>query len=109
MIIIGLATFAITYVLRYTSGPFDVFERLREWAGITSVPVYNEGMEVVYIVEEIGDTYISKLYSCVWCTGTWVALALTLHYMPDEWFLTWFAALGVAGILHEIINGKNNQ
>lgn len=106
MIALGLATFAITYLLRHTNGPFDVFKRLRELAGIVSVPVYDEDSNVVYIVEELNGSFISKLYSCVWCTGTWVAL--TLMIAPD-FIVTWFAALGIAGLLHEIINGKNNK
>lgn len=34
LIEIALATFAVTYILKFTDGPWDVFWKFRRWVGI---------------------------------------------------------------------------
>lgn len=69
-----LAVWRISNLLVEEEGPFHVFQRIREMAGIvhddTGVP------------SMIPDRFFSNLLSCVWCTSMWVALGMTIF-----WFL----------------------
>ena len=109
VIIIGLAAFAATYMLQQTDGPFGAFEKLRNSLGIYRLPRYDSDGELVDIVEEIADTGIARLVACFWCLITWisfmfwlVAIVLGIHN------LYWFASIGFAGIVHEVLNGTHD-
>ena len=55
----AFATFGITYLIRYTDGPFGIFAVFRLWMGIKKVPI-----GVDEFLEDIGDGFFAKLFSC---------------------------------------------
>lgn len=69
----GLATWRVSLLLVREAGPFFIFQRLRELAGITH--------DLDGSIVKIPDRFFSGLISCVWCTSIWVA---------GGWVLLWF-------------------
>lgn len=58
-----LCTFGITEMFIFFSGPFSIFDRIRE------------------IVAKMGDKFV-ELFSCVACFSTWVGIILsTINYL----------------------------
>ena len=62
--ILGLATWRVSALLSKEAGPFDVFKRIREKAGIT----HDENDDVFMVPHK----FFAELLSCVWCTSIWV-------------------------------------
>jgi len=93
----SLATFGITYIIRYTDGPFDIIAVFRVWMGIKKV---HTGIDEFF--EDISDGFFAKLFSCFWCVSTWVSLLLILIFNGFD-FVLWFACIGFSGFMHEII------
>ena len=102
LIITGLATFGITYLLVYTDGPKDIIKSLRMRAGIKYI--YLENGEEVYIPPT---TFFGKLLICHWCIGTWIAILtsvlFTLLFGWDMKSIIYLipGALGISGFLCE--------
>lgn len=100
LVITGLATFGITYLLVYTDGPKDIIKSLRVLAGIKYI--YLESGEEVY---EPPTKFFGKLLICHWCTGTWIAIfmsvILTLLFAWDVKSLIYLipGSLGISGFL----------
>ncbi len=90
-----LAAFAgwrIASLLVAESGPFDIFVRVRGWAGI------REG-------EPYTDNTLRGALSCVWCASMYTA---PLCYAVAEWIVLWpvtlIAVAGIAVLIHEKVN-----
>lgn len=107
----GLITFAITYLLKDTNGPNDMFLRLRLAAGIRFAPVWGDHDNVVDTMEEASSSFLSKVIICWWCFSTWIALftsilytlvILNYHFWSAIPFI-WFGAIAIAGIIHKFI------
>lgn len=82
-VILGLATWRVSALFSREAGPFDVFKRTREWAGITHD---NDGN-----VQVIPHKFFAELLSCVWCTSIWVAA-----FWAALWMLLPHACLAIA-------------
>lgn len=61
-----LAAWRLTSLLHSEEGPFEVFARFRDWAGVR----YDEQSQPV------SDKQIGKMLCCFWCTSVWGALAI---------------------------------
>lgn len=59
-----LATWRLSSLLFREGGPFEMFDRVREIAGVR----HDEHGEAV------ADNQIGKMLSCFWCTSVWSAL-----------------------------------
>lgn len=108
-IMLGVISHTITFMLRYTDGPFDLFLRFRALTGVT-LPVYLEDTDEVmdYMEPLEHDTFISKLVSCFWCFTTWISLVVTVlaYILLDIGALatfpfTWIFVIGVSGLLYQ--------
>jgi hypothetical protein len=66
LLVYGLATWRVASLFVREDGPFFIFRRIRELAGMT----HDENGQVV----QIPDRFFAQLLSCVWCTSFWVAL-----------------------------------
>lgn len=76
MLCVGIATLGITYLLCYTDGPFNVFHNMRSLLGVEYIYIDDE--EEVY---RPPTKFFAKLILCHWCTGTWVAILLSVLYV----------------------------
>lgn len=106
LIVIALATFAATYEIRDTDGPFDIFYNLRRKLNI----VHDGYEDIEYADEQTG--FWGSLVACWWCLSTWVsafwtllALALSKLSLTDAPFV-WFASITLAGLVWKVIERK---
>jgi hypothetical protein len=111
IVYVGLSTFAIVYLVKYTDGPFDVFARFRRHIGL-DIPDYSPITEIgaAYYIEDDEPTgFFALLVKCFWCFSTWVALSLSLAYIlliGSQWQLfpfLWFSSITVSGCLHVVV------
>lgn len=92
-----LATWRLTSLICYESGPFDVFEKIRWHVG-----VYFEDEQGVSL------TFWGRLLSCLWCTSIWIATLVTMVLLTKHWhILIPFALSAGSIIIHEGINGES--
>ena len=104
ILVVGLATFGVTYLVCYTDGPKDIFKNLRKFAGVEYFMITpdDEGYKPP-------TKFFAKLLICHWCTGTWIAILLSILYVllvgGNFISLVWIipASLGLSGILCERI------
>lgn len=102
--ITSLAAFAITYLMVYFNGPFDVLWRFRKLCGVRRIPILGTDGKPVGIIEEATGK-LSELVLCHWCMTTWVSLIVTTISIRGFDVLWWFACLAVSGLLHDF-NGR---
>jgi hypothetical protein len=74
-VILGLATWRVSALFSKEAGPFDVFKRIRELAGIQ----HDADGNVFMIPHKL----FAELLSCVWCTSIWVGAF---------WAVMWFVS-----------------
>lgn len=106
--VFGLATYAITFVFRFTSGPFSVFSRIRTYLGVIKTYEMDPYSHVMQEVEVISDNLLAQLVSCFWCLSFWVAFVLLAgsvilgtEIRPFyDLLLVWFASVGLSGFLY---------
>jgi hypothetical protein len=79
LIILALATWRLTSLLVNEDGPFKMFYRLREWAGV----IHNGNGDVIGCENSL----FAGLLSCFWCTSVWIAIILSALF--SDWLL-WF-------------------
>ena len=108
---LALAAFGVSYIVRYTDGPYEIFRSLRKSVGIIYVPVYDAYLEAEGEVEEVDESsQLAKVVDCFWCLTTWVSLALTLLLNQDrkmtlaEFVVCWLSATGFSGMLHKFLD-----
>ena len=97
----GLCTFILAYMLTKLGGPFDVFKNLRIAVGIH----YNDDDEIVAVENK----FFAKLLECIWCTSTWVSMVVTfgLVYMfilpAIMWIPIWLGSITLSGIIDKFV------
>ena len=109
----GIAGFALTYIIKFTSGPADIFMRWRRYIGIEGVELVTTSIDPLeqelQVVDLEPGSFTGKLFSCYWCLTTWICLLLVVGYiLVDNSLLLyglhiWFAAVGVSGYLLELV------
>lgn len=110
-VLLGFATFGMSYMLFYTHGPYGIFLAARRTiSGTEQVGVYDDDENLVDIIEEPGNGFGADLLSCFWCFSFWVNIIVCIMYFiatgfGDTWIFILLAAYGVSGTLHEITNG----
>ena len=103
---LGLCVYAITNIVRWTNGPFNIFVKFREFIGIKVIDVNGEKQEAVK------DAFFAKLVDCSWCLSFWVAAIITgvfVLLMDTGWGpfpFGWLSATAVSGILHDRLNPR---
>lgn len=101
LLVTGLATFGLTYLLCYTDGPKDIFKSIRKLAGIEYFLI--DGEEVY----KPPTKFFAKLFACHWCLGTWVSIIMSIAYVIifkiDPIMLVYLipGSLGISGFLCE--------
>ena len=81
LVVFGLATWRVSALFTRESGPFHVFEKIREKAGIQHDQDGN--------VSVIPGRFFAELLSCVWCASIWAATfwAIFSYIFPEIAFL----------------------
>lgn len=73
VVLLGLSTWRISSMLCYEEGPFGIFVKIREMAGIE----HNDlNTPVVY-----PDRFFGKLFECIWCLSVWVSATFVVFYI----------------------------
>lgn len=87
LVLSALAAFRISEILVIDNGPFGVFERLRGWSLSDNSLLSN----------------IGKALNCVYCTGIYISIVLTIGYFFQNVFIFAlifaFACAGLQSIL----------
>lgn len=78
-----MAVWRISSLLVNENGPWNIFVRVREWAGIGHD--YN-GRAVTF-----PDRFFAQMLSCVWCTSVWVSIFMTLFVFTSPYWAFRFA------------------
>lgn len=110
ILLIGFCSFFITYVIRYTTGPFDIFIWFREKIGIVNLPIMR-GNDITGYKESIEtpDKFVTKLVACFWCFTTWITFVVSILYFAlfvVPWALfpfLWLASAGLSAFLHAMV------
>lgn len=79
LIVYGMAAWRVASMLVSESGPWDIFLKLRERAGIIHD---DEGKALV-----IPDGFFPGIFSCIWCCSVWVGT----FWMLFDLFYPWLA------------------
>lgn len=99
LVIISLATWVVQHILRWESGPFGVFDWVREKVfGVTIAG--DPDTELVAIPVRPGP--LADLITCIYCTGFWVAVIMVAMNRFIAPVVQVFAALGVAVLIEHI-------
>jgi hypothetical protein len=71
--IIGIMTvYRLSSLLSYENGPFEIFVRIRRWAGIMHD---DEGIPIQW-----PRTFFGELLSCLWCNSVWMGFFWIVAY-----------------------------
>ena len=117
IIVVGLASFYVTYTVMNLEGPFGLYHKILSLAGVM-LPVYGDDGKVVSYVDadiKITDWPIAKLIRCFWCFTTWVCLAVTIIYgilsslNIGQCAFVWLASAGLSGWLFERISDGTSE
>lgn len=102
LVIIALATWAAQHILRWESGPFGVFDWVRETVfGVRIMGDPDTGVDAI----PVRPGTLADLITCIYCTGFWVAIAMVAmnrFIAPVVWV---FAALGLAVLIEQLKEG----
>ncbi len=84
----SLAVWRLTHLSTEEDGPFDIFYKLRKWAGTG---------------------FFGKLLTCFYCCSIWVAAILTLFIEGTFWqkIVFWLAISGAACLFEKATDKKN--
>ena len=95
IVLLVAATWRVTSLLVNEDGPFDLFMRFREWAGVY-YPL-NESNQPVYP--------LGHLLSCFYCTSVWVAVLCLILLKSHLSVILLVFAISTGAIILEKITG----
>lgn len=110
----GICSFTITFLMRYTEGPFDIFAHFRRFVRM-EIPIIlhdHNGEPVIagWAEDEEPELFFAKLVYCFWCFTAWISFLVSLFvfitFNLDNILLfplLWFFATGVSGILNSVL------
>lgn len=92
----ALATWRLTALLVYESGPFGIFVRLRERLGIVHD---DDGHPASW-----PDGGLGRLFTCVWCLSFWTALAVCGILWVEPYVVMVLGVWGAATFMEALRN-----
>jgi len=97
-----LSVWRVVHLIAKEDGPFYVFGRLREFAGVR----YASGTE-----EFVADTMIGNLLLCPLCLSVWFAIppAVILATGVFQGFICWLGISGGASLLELMYGGGKEE
>lgn len=81
LLVMGLATWRISYLLVAEAGPLDILVKFRSFIGVR----FDE------LSQPVGLNVIADLLTCVWCTSVWIGL-----FFAIIWYINAYAAIAIA-------------
>lgn len=81
LIVLSLATWRLSSLIKREHGPLSIFDKIRYWAGVR----YNEANEMY------GTNALAEGMICAWCSSVWFGIALTLGYILLGSAVIWVA------------------
>jgi hypothetical protein len=111
-IVLAIAVFGFTYLVRFMDGPFDIFIKFRELVGIKYVPTLSSFANPEPDTEEIPDKFFAKLVGCFWCFTTWISIffcvAFAIVYARGifDTIAGIFICVGISGFAYEKMTDK---
>lgn len=114
VLLMGLATWRISSIVANEDGPYEIFKRLRLWAGEyvqkDYVPTSDEGIWTVREGERNATTPWGKGLVCIFCVSVWIgSLFLVLFLLrsligPIHLYIALpFALSALAVVINKII------
>lgn len=105
----SMAVFGMTWVLRYTNGPWGIIRKLRMLAGVQYIEELDPYTGDISIVEVIPkDKHFAELFGCFWCMSVWVSLLLLMvvfpHIRVQAFIIVWWGSIGINGFMHELVS-----
>ena len=102
-VIFGLSTWRVSSLLVDEAGPFRIFVKLREMAGIQH--------DADDIPSMIPDGFFAGIFTCVWCCSVWSGLFWTLiSLLSFGWLLALpFALSSFAVFFQEKLNSSHDK
>lgn len=85
LIIYCMAVWRVSSLLVNETGPWKVFENIRNWAGIL-----HDGDGRPYMFP---DGFFAQMLSCVWCTSIWVALLMFVFVSLSQFWAFRFGVI----------------
>lgn len=79
LIVAALATWRISSLMLYETGPFDAFTRVRSFASRT--------------------LFTAELFSCVYCISIWIGALCAVLALLDAWLLLIPFALSAVAVM----------
>ena len=86
LVFLGIVCWRLTSLLVREDGPFDIFAKLRKFAGVS----YDD------YSRPVGNNVFAKGLICVWCTSVWIGLALA---WASEYSVNILTYIGVTLVL----------
>lgn len=80
-LILALATWRVSSLLANEDGPYNVFGRLRNYAGV----YYDDHSNAQ------GKNELARMLICLWCSSTWIGLVLAAGYWLLGDSIVWFS------------------
>ena len=121
LLIYALAVYRVTSLFCHERGPFDVFARLRAWAGIRTVTRTEGGSSPLDSStgqwspafeweETVAEGFWAELLNCPLCLSVWFSalavLALYAHKLALDIGAIWLAVAAVSVILFNRFGGE---
>jgi hypothetical protein len=91
-LILALATWRLSSLITYESGPFEIFDKFRVVIGV------KQGEYGSY-----GENELAKGVACLWCNSVWIGVMWAVFFALSDWSI-WIAlpfALSGGAILIE--------
>lgn len=93
LVVFAMATWRLTSLFVHEDGPFKIFHRIREWAGVIhdkdGMPCGNN------------NSFFAGLLSCFWCTSVWAAAIISVFSLDWTMYVPTLLCASAGAILIE--------
>ena len=94
------AVFRLTLLFVEEQGPFNIFEKIREYFGLYIIST-DQGVEKV-VEEPNGYNFFGNLLSCFWCTSLYISIIVLIldKFKIGKVILQWLSYSGIAIVIY---------
>lgn len=96
LLLLGVGTFGMVWLLVYGTGPGAILSRFRQWVGVRYT---DKG-------ERYGENWAGELFNCPICLSVWIGTIMTILIMFGlQWLVAPMFAVGIVTLITEVTNG----